>query len=173
MTKAQFAFDVDFSPWVTSVAWMRLSADLNPAAIGSTYFDSNTGGGVAVDGQPDPVATSPATDWWQVSGDSGTVVQIADLSQLGATRTNYYKDDETIDPDDTGDQRSYSDSGAHVENPDPHMIFHLWYYVLPANQPDVGATYRNYAWQPLQSQASEQQYNPTGTWLIYLPLVVR
>jgi hypothetical protein len=172
-SRYEFISDMDFSQVITSVGWMRLSADLSPAAVGSTYYDLNTSGGVPVDGHADPVATSPATDWWQVSGSSGTVVQIADLSQLGITRTNYYKDDETIDPNDTGDQRSYADCGTHVDHPDPHMVFHLWYYVLPANQANVGAVYRDYARNPLQSVASEQTYNPISTWDVYLPTLMR
>jgi len=169
----EFLFDLDFSPWIDSIEWMRLSADLSPDAIGSIYYDANTSDGVIVDGQGDPVATSPPTDWWQVSGDSGTIIQIADLAQLGGTAcTNYYKDDKTIDPNDTGDKCSYSDCGAYVEHPNPHLVIHLWYHVLPANQPNVGATYWNYIQHPLQSVANEQQCNSTAG-AIYLPIIVR
>jgi hypothetical protein len=125
-------------------------------------FDANTVGGVPVNGQPDPVATLPASDWWQISGSTGTVIQIADLSVLGGTRTNYYKDDATVDSTDTGDGRSYADCGSQIEDASAHLIIDLWYYVLPADQPNIGATYRNYAAQPLQSAASEQHYTPTG-----------
>ena len=171
-SRYEFVFDLDFSPWVTAVDWVRLSADLNPSAIGSTYYDANTIAGVPVDGQADSVTASPPTDWWQISGNTGTVVQIADLSQLGITRTNYYKDDQTIDPADTGDHRSYADCGAYVEKVNPHMVFHLWYYILPANQASVGSTYQDAVQHPLQITVSEQQYGSNGGWGIYLPAVM-
>jgi hypothetical protein len=161
----EFVFDVDFIaqlPFLTTLDGLRLSADLSQAAIGSIYYDANTSGGVPVDGQPDPVATSPATDWWQISGNTGTVIQIADLSILGGTRTNYYKDDATVDSTDTGDRRSYADCGSQIEDASAHLIIDLRYYVLPANQPNVGAAYRSYSFQPLQSAASEQLYSATG-----------
>ncbi len=161
----EFVLDVDFAaalPSLTTLDTLRLSADLSQAAIGSTYYDANTVGGVPVNGQPDPVATLPASDWWQISGNTGTVIQIADLSVLGGTRTNYYKDDATVDSTDTGDGRSYADCGSQIEDASAHLIIDLRYYVLPANQPNIGATYRNYATQPLQSATSEQQYTPTG-----------
>jgi hypothetical protein len=91
-------------------------------------------------------------------------VQIADMSLLGGTRTNYYKDDKTVDPADTGDQVSYADCGSYVENPNQNMRFRLFYYILPANQPNVGAVYGNRALSPLLAQATEQQHEtPSNT----------
>jgi len=170
----QFLLDVNIPaelPFITTLDWMRISADLSPAAAGSTYYDANTSNGVPVDGQPDAVATSPATDWWQVSGSTGTVVQIADLGHLGGTRTNYYKDDARVDAGDTGDKQSYADCGARVARANAHVIVDLWYYVLPAGRPNVGATYRSYALQPLQAEGVEQRFGATS-WKAWLPRVM-
>jgi hypothetical protein len=164
-----FNFWLDFTGQIYSVGWMRLSADLNAAATGSTYYDANTAAGVTVDGMPDSVAATPPTDWWQVSGSTGTVVQIADTSLLGGTRSNYYKDDKTVDPSDTGDHMSYADCGSKVDNPSANMRFRLYYYVLPADQSNVGAIYRNRALNPLVATASVQPY---GQWRVYLPVVM-
>ena len=100
------------------------------------------------------------------------MVQIADLSALGGiTRTNYYKDDATSkDPNDTGDGFSYSDCGVFIESPSAHVRFNLWYYILPPNQPSVGATYRDHALNPLQFAGEEQTYQPPH--FVYLPLVL-
>jgi hypothetical protein len=157
-------FWLDLSGQMFSVEWMRLSADLSSAAVGSTYYDANTGAGVTVDGVPDAVAATPPTDWWQVSGSTGSVVQIADTSLLGGTRTDYYKDDKTVDPADTGDMVSYADCGSLVENPNQNMRFRLFYYILPANQLKVGAVYSNRALNPLLAQAAQQQHEtPSNT----------
>jgi hypothetical protein len=152
----QLDFAWDFSLWFTAIDWIRLSADLSPAAVGSVYYDANTTGGLTVDGNPDSIATTPFTNWWQVSGSSGSVVQMADLTQLGGTRTNYYKDDATVDPSDTGDQKSYSDCGAYLTNANSNLVFKLWYNILPASQPPVGGTYLARAVQPLQAEATSQ-----------------
>jgi len=172
----QFAVDFDFTrvfSGLQTLDTLRLSADLSPTVVSSLYYDGNTPDGVPVDGQPDTVAATPAVDWWQVSGSSGTVVQIADLSALGGiTRTNYYKDDATSkDPNDTGDGFSYSDCGIFIESPSAHVRFNLWYYILPPDQPSVGATYRDHALHPLQFAGEEQTYQPPH--FVYLPLVLR
>jgi len=167
-SRYELFFDMDFSSFVSTFSWMRLSADLSPEAEGSIYYDRNTAAGAVVDGENDAVATSPLTDWWQVSGNTGTVIQIAELPS-GEAR-NYYKDDKTVDPADTGDKRSYSDCGTYIEHPSPHLVFRLWYYVLPANQGNVGATYRDYAKNPLQVEANEQ-HSSGIPWLVYLPFV--
>lgn len=163
------AYRLDFTGQMHPVGWMRMSADFSAAATDSTYYDANVSAGVPVDGAPDSVPTTLPTDWWQVSGSAGTVVQVADMSWLGGTRSNYYKDNKTLDPSDTGDQASYSDCGARVDSPNADMRFHLYYYTLPANQPNLGAIYRDRALSPLIATASAQPY---GQWRVRLPVVM-
>ena len=167
----QDVVSLDFSRVPRPVLWMRMSADLDPAAIGSTYYDANTVAGVTVDGVPDAITTSPASPWMQVSGSTGTVLQVIELDKLMGTKSTYYKDDATIDNSDTGDKKSYSDTGVYVENPTGKVILSLWYYVLPANQPIVGATYHSYALGPLSAQATSQSYGAGFT--IYLPVILK
>ena len=154
----QNVVSLDFSSVPRPVQWVRMSADLSPAAVGSTHYDANAKGGVTVDGVPDDIPTSPASQWMQVSGPTGTVLQVMDLATLTGTKTTYYKDDATIDLSDTGDRKSYSDTGVYVENPKGKLLLSLWYYVLPSDQPNVGSTYLSYALEPLEAQATGQSY---------------
>src|SRR5690606_20694126 len=68
--------DLSALPQSITLNEVRLSLDLNVSAVGGTYFDQNIAAGVAIDGQPDNVPTTPATELWrQVSLSSGSVVQ--------------------------------------------------------------------------------------------------
>ena len=159
--------DVDVTSVPVPILWGRFSADLSPAASGSLYYDPNVSG-VQIDGSPTPesVPTSLAAEWSQVSGATGTVVRIMDFSGAGGTATTYYKDNSAPDSSDTGDQMSYGDAGVRIDSPptiNKKFIFWNWNYILPANQPNVGATYRGYARNPLQVQATENLVAPVVT----------
>lgn len=144
--------------------WLRFSGDwLDPAASGmvpALYYDDNTPVGVAIDGSPDSVAAAPANAWKQVSGGQGSLVQVVNVTLGGGTLSNYYEDDASQDPDDTGDQRSYGDAGFRVDNPSGQVSFELFNVVLGPQQPNVGALYRSYHDQPLQTTATAQTYAP-------------
>ncbi len=139
---------VDLSVAPVPVLSFRVSNDLSPAASGSRYFDPNTPAGVVVDGSPDTVAASPAARWSQVSGSTGSVVRVVDLSEAGGTASTYYKDDQATDNSDTGDKKSYGDAGVKVQNPAKKFNFRNWNYILPADQPNVGAVVRRVRAQP-------------------------
>lgn len=152
----QSVLPVDLTSLPLRAEWGRFSADMSPAAAGSRYFDPNVAAGVIVDGTPDTVPAAPAVDWAQVSGATGTIVRVLNYEGAGGTPSSYYRDDRTIDPSDTGDKMSYADAGVRIDNPNRQFVFENWNYVLPANQPNVGATYREYALNPLQVDAIEQ-----------------
>ena len=57
---------------------------------------------------------------------------------------NYYKDDSTIDENDTGDQRSFADAGIKIDNPTGTASIRFLEFILDPDQPRVGGTYRNY-----------------------------
>ena len=152
----QSILPVDLTTIPVRAEWGRFSADMSPAAAGSRYFDPNVAAGVIVDGTPDTVPAAPAVDWAQVSGTTGTIVRVLNYAGAGGTPSSYYWDDQTTDPNDTGDKMSYGDAGVRIDNPARQFTFENWNYILPANQPNVGATYREYALNPLQVQAVEQ-----------------
>ena len=151
------------------VTGARFSTDFNVNAAPSTFYNANTPAGVTVDGSPDTMAPSPLSPWWEVAGGTGSLVQVGDSSLAGGTQTNYYKDDDTIEPTDTGDHKSYGDTGVRVDVPNPTVVYQMTYFVLPADQPNVGARYATYVAHPLQvtTTAQGQLHH------IYLPIVIR
>ncbi|MCI0577094.1 MAG: hypothetical protein L0331_12905 [Chloroflexi bacterium] len=152
---------------------LRISLDLNnPAVTNVTNYYNSNGAAVTIDGAPDVVAASPAMSWWQTSGSAGgLVVALPTVNTGGGTVTNYYKDDNAIDPNDTGDQRSYGDSGLFVTDPGTTVEFALVSYVLPpGTTTNVGAAYFARVTNPLTTAATLQTY---GSYAIFLPYVVR
>jgi hypothetical protein len=158
-----------------SVDALRVSNDWrDPAVTGmapATYFDSNLPGGVPLDGNPDSVPTTPLATWSQVSGGRGSTVQVADVALGGGTISNYYLDDGTVDPGDTGDGRSFGDAGFLVVEPSGQIDLELLNFVLDPGQPALGETYRDYYANPLQVAASAQTYDcrPAGVQFSWPP----
>jgi hypothetical protein len=150
---------------------VRISVDwLDPAITGmapATYYDSNVPGGLPIDGSPDNVPTTPAITWEQVSGGQGSVVQVVDVTLGGGTLTNYYKDDQTTDPDDTGDGQSFGDAGFRADDPAGEVAMGLLNFVLDPGQPNVGALYRGYHENPLEVTVVAQR----EVHMLYLPLL--
>ena len=164
--------------------FIRTSFDwVSPTISGiNTYYDSNTPAGVAIDGVPDPISSTPRLNWFQVNGGAagpgGLVMTVPRVDPRGGTVTNYYKDDNAVDVNDTGDQRSYGDSGLKIDGSfvSPAIIsFTLTAYILPpGSSTNVGTVYFARATQPLQTEVASQCYAPAGNCLrVYLPLVIR
>jgi hypothetical protein len=154
---------------------VRLSSDwLDPTSSGmapAIYYDDNTGAGIAIDGVPDSVPATPVSTWKQVSGGQGSIVQVGDVTIGGGQLTNYYKDDQAVDPDDTGDGRSFGDAGFVVDDPAGQVSAETLTFFLDADQPNLGLTYRGYYENPLEVVVTAQGYGPT--YYVYLPLVAR
>ena len=164
--------------------FIRTSFDWNnPITTGiTTYYDSNTAGGVTIDGIMDTVSATPPSTWFQVNGGAagpgGVVMAIPTVNPGSGTSTvsNYYKDNGAIDPNDTGDQRSYGDAGLLINNPGAIISFTLVAYVLPPGAAtNVGATYFDRASNPLAATAAEQCFTLSGTdcLRVYLPLLMK
>lgn len=146
---------------------LRISTDLNAAAQGATFYSVAAPNGVIVDGEPDDVPPLPLNAWWQVSTDSGTLVQVVDLDALGDQRdrtTNYYADDETSASKDTGDKLRYGEAGIVLTEAKGSISYHTAYYMVPDIQPNVGAQYANLFSAPLAVRpwlnAPSQTYLP-------------
>lgn len=156
------------------INWVRLSNDwLDPTVSGmapATYYDSNTPGGVPIDGQADEVSPTPHSTWLQVSGGQGSTVQVADITLGGGSLSNYYKDDLSEDPDDTGeDGQSFGDAGFRVDAPAGQATVALLTFILGPSQPNVGATYQEYYDHPLQVAVMAQG----AVHRVYVPLAHR
>ena len=82
---------------------------------------------------------------------------------MKGTVTTYYKDSATADPTDTGDKKSYGEMGVTVTHPIKYVDLKVTHYILPPNQPDVGARYDAYFSHPLQTEANEQRLSGQAT----------
>jgi hypothetical protein len=175
-------FDVTFNlgGLPLTVSSIRTSFDwISPTLSGlHTYFDSNTPGGVPIDGVPDVISTTPRTDWFQVNGDiagpGGMVMAIPSLNH-GGTVSNYYADNQANVGGDTGDLHSFADAGPFINNPGAVVNLMLMTYILPpGTDTNVGAAYYARAGNPLQTNTLAQCYAPTGQCLrVYLPLMLK
>jgi len=170
-------FDLsDLGPFLPD--FIRTSFDwISPTVSGiTTYYDSNSAGGVTINGVPDTVSTTPPNNWFQVnggaSGPGGIVVAIPRVDPNGGTVSNYYKDDSAIDTSDTGDRQSYGDAGLRIDDPGAIISFTLVAYVLPpGTATNVGATYFARATNPLTATSAQQNF--PSTTFIYLPLILK
>ncbi|MBS1251067.1 MAG: hypothetical protein MAG451_00096 [Anaerolineales bacterium] len=173
-------FSWDFNAEVLDVATPTATTSLEASLGGgvatptlTTYLDANLSEPVIIDGQPDEVPAEPVPAWRQVSHATGTIVFVADLSSLGGTQRNYYKDDGSLDSGDTGDGRSYGDAGFEVEDPNTSFSLDTKLLVLPPTFEDVGEAYADALATPPAVMA-EWQLAPG--WLgrkVHLPLVRR
>jgi hypothetical protein len=153
------------------VSAIRLSTDFNATANGSKFYNDLIPAGVVVDGSADTITPTPLSPWWEVSGSTGTVLQVADTSQVGGTQTNYYKDDATIDLNDTGDKKSYSDVGYRVEGPNAKSTYRTTMTMLGPNLRNMGSTIMAYLAQPLQVSATMQQ--GPQPYRVLLPIIIK
>jgi hypothetical protein len=155
-----FTFSPTPCPDSVTVDKMRFSLDLNdPQSSGLapvTYYDSNVAAGVPVDGQPDAVPTQPLADWQQIDGSFGGFVSLLDLSVGSGQLGTYYLDDDTLDPDDTGDQLSYGDAGFFITNPGGLLQVQQQLYFLSGQQGNQGSLFAQQAANPLQATISWQ-----------------
>lgn len=111
---------------------------------------------------------SPINLWTQISGADGSTVQVIDVSVGGGTVENYYKDDSSVDPTDTGDQQSFADAGIRINNPSGTASLRFLEFILGPDQPNVGSSYRNLYENPLEMTVQEQTLQN-----VYLPVVLR
>lgn len=124
--------------------------------VGMVFYDANNPAGATIDGITDTITISPPTRWTQVASVAGSVVNVSKIpAGLGGTQSTYYKDDSTVDSDDTGDQRSYGDAGLQVDDPNAGTYTILGHvYFLTGTTANVGATYLDYYDNPLQASVA-------------------
>jgi hypothetical protein len=138
------------------ITYWRISFDWNASASGMTYYDSNNPAGVTIDGVVDTVDIDPVAEWQEVTGANGTMITTLDVPDSLTGASTYYKDNNTVDPNDTGDQMSYGDAGFQVNVPAGGQTYDLlvYTYFLTDAQPNVGATYFDYYLNPLDVQVA-------------------
>lgn len=171
--QAQNEVDLPDSPiGDASIESLRFSWDFDGLAVATgtptIYLDANMSEHVVIDGRPDTVPAQPVPAWRQISHATGTIVVTTDLSGVGGTQRNYYKDDATLDENDTGDKRSYGDTGFSVDNPNSRSTLSTSLLVLPPTQENVGAAYAERLAAPPAVTATLQTLTK-----VYLPLIRR
>jgi hypothetical protein len=172
--RLESAVTFDTSDLPVAVDDIRTSLDLNnPALTGITHYFNSNGAAVPIDGVADAVAASPPVDWYQASGAAGgMVVAFPNLSVGGGTVTNYYKDNSAVDPNDTGDQRSYGDSGLFIDSPGLVIEFTLASFILPpGTTTSVGASYFERISNPITTTTTTQVYGQTPE--VFLPVILK
>jgi hypothetical protein len=154
-----------------TVTEVRQSVDFNESANGMTFFNAFNRGGIPVDGIVDAAVKDTILDrtntippdslnWFMVKGTPGTFLVLLSVPVLGTKRQLYYKDNSTIDNDDTGDRKSYGDSGLLVTsnmNITGSLSFNSTTYYLGNNSTnDIGDQLKAHTRNPLQVTAVEQ-----------------
>jgi hypothetical protein len=171
--RLDFSVSLDTTIVPIDIDEIRTSFDLNdPAVVGiTTFYDSNVSA-LIIDVTPDVVDPSPRFDWFQVSGSPGGIVAVIPAADAGGgTIANYYKDDDTFDPGDTGDGLSYGDSGLTIVDPGAIVQFSLAMYVLPPDSTaNVGAGYFDRATTPLTAATAVQYF---GGSTVFMPHIIK
>lgn len=166
--------DISIAPFtVAHFEYFQTSFDLNdPAGTGlspATYYDSNSTT-ATIDGLSDAIPTFPPVDWTQIDGSLGGWVTLQSINPANGTLTNYYLDDNTVDPDDTGDQQSYGDHGYRVDDPNGTVTIDQTLYLQAGGIGNVGVTYQSWFENPLTYITSAELFD--GNVAIYLPISV-
>ena len=147
------------------VELLRQSTDYNANMAGGLFHNTNSPN-VPIDGQADrmnPELTVPGTNWFMVQHSThGTVATVVDVPQIGQTQSLFFVDNDTADPNDTGDKLSYGDSGVLVtSNVAIVGTFGLetaTYFLGPNHNPAVGDTLAKYFDEPLQVNVMARQF---------------
>jgi hypothetical protein len=152
---------------------VRVSLDWSPAASGAQYYNANLANGVGVDGEPDAVSAAPVSTWSQLSTTDGSLVQVSDLANINGTKSNFYEDDSTNKPLDTGDKLRYGEAGVFIVGADEVLNYDFALYVLPGKQDNVGTTYDSFYNNRIAVSATEQHGSIGGDVAVNLPYISR
>ncbi len=114
---------------------IRQSFDFNSDAVEMNFYNPYNPSGLTIDGNPDAYYNTlevDTTNWFMITGEPGAIVVLFNISPLGDEQTIYYKDDSTIDDYDTGDEKSYGDSGIQIDGTETYIVG------------DISITYESY-----------------------------
>lgn len=179
--RERFAFETTLNttglPQGTVVESIRTSFDLNdPATTGLTSFFGSNGNNAAIDGNPDSVAEGSLFQWVQASGaPGGMVVAFPNTNVGGGSAANYYLDNSAVNSGDTGDQKSFADTGLIINNPTGSAAITLAGMILPAGTTaNVGQSVYARTVTPITVQVSAMPFvDPGAVRDLYLPMITR
>ncbi len=145
----------------------RLSVDLNAAALGMKFVSGNNPEpGLLIDGLADPYEKNinnllPDNNWTFITGGQGTLVYLFPLgSSVGGARELYYQDNSSVNNNDTGDKKSYADTGPLLTNGigTPFTLRYRGYYLSQNQSSDLGSKIAGYSSSPLQLSTEIQGF---------------
>ncbi len=150
---------------------IRFSLDFNAYATGMDYF-SKYNSDVLVDGLPDPsfnYTLDPGQlNYFMIRGGQGSLVSVDYIPSIGDVQKPYYWDqisplnttqDHTAD---TGDKRSYGDSGFLITGENitgKTNILHYTYFFPPDADTTLGDTLIHFLSDPLEVQVEPHRYD--------------
>ncbi len=155
----------DVSSAGATISTGRMSFDLNENATNMTFVSANNPPpGFTVNGQPDNPnreidSALPDNNWMYINGAQGTFVHLFPLDKtVGGSRLLYYKDDSAVDNNDTGDKKSYGDTGMDISGGIvPPATFAYHGYFLSSDQPSsIGSQIAEFTRNPFTINASSQ-----------------
>jgi hypothetical protein len=143
---------------------IRQSVDLNERAVGMKFFNAFNSSGITVDGVPDsPVKTitdpPDGLNWSMITGNQGSIVTLLNIPLIGTKRELYFNDNLNPNNDDTGDKKSYGDTGILVTAPAQGSSFSFdftTYYVEKNQAVAAGDQFKQRALNPVQVTALKQ-----------------
>ncbi len=109
------------------------------------------------------------------AGPGGMVVAFPNTNVGGGSAANYYSDNGAVDAGDTGDQKSYADTGLIINNPTGLAAITLAGMILPAGtSANVGQSVYNRTVTPITVQVSAMPFvDPGAVRELYLPMITR
>ena len=148
---------------------LRQSMDFNIEMIGGKFFSEYNPVGITIDGLSDsPVKTLnvPGINWFMVRNSTGGVTTIVDMPDIGKIQELFYRDDNTINFNDTGDLRAFGESGIQVTSiadpPDPIVgtfgVKTTMYYLGPAHTVAGVPALVNHFQTPLAVSTTERTF---------------
>ena len=158
-----------------SVESGRLSMDLDDTGNGMKFVSANNPEpGFPVNGQPDVVDPAlenllPDSNWIYIGGPAGTLVYLFPLDPtVGGSRELYYKDDSRNDDNDTGDKKSFADTGVKLEGGvgTPFTLAYKGYYLDKGRPSSIGSEIAMYEQQPLQTVVTPQDFGAVPVELV-------
>ena len=150
---------------------IRQSFDLNSAASGMRLYNPHNQGGILIDGSGGndgivPTIDDPPTiNWWLITGNQGSYAVVYRINPIGETRNLYYKDDQTLFAEDTGDSMSWGDAGIEISSASSYIdgnisFAYTAYYLGPNKSVSLGDSLAMNFNSPLKIQYQTTIYVP-------------
>jgi hypothetical protein len=160
-----------------SVSEGRMSIDLNATAASPNmkFVSANNVGPFNVDGAANETVNKeidnvlPGGNWIYINGSQGTLVHRFPLEKtVGGKRELYFKDNSSNDSGDTGDKKSYGDTGVFLRDgiSTPFTLKYQGYFLDKDRPSDIGSQIALNEQNPLQIDAAPQDFGAVPVELV-------